>query len=878
MIIRFQTYILFSVFLHSIAFAQTDSTTTSLKTVADSILQQQVDTLFVDTLSQNQDSLKVQTGVSHDLKMVEDPLEGEVKYSASDSMVYDLKNEKIYLYGSANVEQEKLNLDAAKITFNYLGKTVHAIGTQDSSGDWSGKPIFKDSGQEFQSDEITYNFDTKKGKIHQLVTQQGDGILLGEQVKKNENDEMFVKDAYYTTCNLEHPHYRIKVNKLKVIPKKLIVSGPAQFQIADIPTPLVLPFGIFPLMEEQTSGLIFPSYGYTPADGYNLRGLGWYFALGDYVDLAVKGDIYTSGTWRMNAKTNYRKRYKYNGSLTFQYGSVSTNRRFTDAFRKTRDFSVTWSHSQNPKSIPNRTFSGSVNVGTNSFNREFEVSNEQVLTNTLTSSINYTKTFVGSPFRMSLTASHNQNTNTNIVNITFPSFRLDMSRINPLKRKKKIGQERWYEKIFLTYNMDAKARVSTADSILFTNAVWDQVRSGMQHSASTGLNFKMFKYVNVSPNISYRELWSIKTTRKEWMEEDFVLNPETNEIDTIPAFLNEFTTDGFEAGRQLTSGVSLTTKIYGMREFKKGNIRAIRHEMTPKVGFNFTPDLSASTYRTVQNNEDGSTTDYSIFEDGIYSRPNQNRSASLTFGVNNNFQMKVVSRKDTSEDFKKIRILDRFNFSSSYNFLADTSRLARISFNGGTNLFNKLQLNFGGSWSAYDWDNNGRQLQDFYFSNTQKLLRLQNFRVALSTSFSSKELQNLSSNRGASGEREEIKRNPERYDNFNIPWDLRVNYTLNISRLRSDGESSNRTTQTLNFSGSLNLTEKWRMNVSSGYDFTNKALSRTTLNVSRDLHCWSMQFFVSPIGTYKSYNFTLQVKSAVLQDLKLTRRRNWRDF
>ncbi|MEZ4887859.1 MAG: putative LPS assembly protein LptD [Chitinophagales bacterium] len=881
MVIRTQIYLLLFIFVNTIAFAQTDTTATSLNILADSILQQKADTLFVDTLTQTKDSLKVQTAVSYDLKMAKDTLEAPVKYSASDSMVYDIANEKIYLYGSAHIEQDKLNLDAERITFNYTAKTVNAIGVEDSLGNWKGKPLFKDSGQEFESDEITYNFDTKKGKIRQLVTQQGDGILIGEQVKKNENDEMFVQDAYYTTCNLEHPHYKIKVNKLKVIPKKLIVSGPAQLEIADIPTPLILPFGIFPLMEEQTSGVIFPSYGYAPANGYYLQRGGWYFAMGEYIDLALTGDIYSQGRWRLNAASRYKKRYHYTGNFNLEYGVVPSGRSFTSSFQKSRQFSVRWSHNQDPKSIPNSTFSSSVNFGTSSYNREFETSNEQVLTNTLSSSINYTKSFVGSPFRMTLNATHSQNTNTNLVDITLPNFSLDMSRINPLKRKKQIGKQKWYEQIYLTYNMDAKARVNAPDSVIFTNKIWDEVRSGMQQSASTGLNFKVFKYVNVSPNVNYREIWSLRTTRKEWVgEETYVLNPETDEIDTLPPYLNEFLVDGFTAGRQLNGGVSLTTKIFGMKEFRKGSIKAIRHEMTPNVGFTFTPDLSGDAYRMVQRNEAGDSTTYSIFEGGIYSGPNRARSASLSFGVNNNFQMKVVSRKDTTEDFKKIRILDRLNFSSSYNFLADSLHLAPINFNGGTNLFNKLRLDFGGSWSAYDWDADGGSLKDFIWttSNHKQFLRLNSFRLSLNTSLSSKEIQKLTSKRGSSGEREEIQNNPNEFENFNIPWNFTVNYTVNLRKTRQDSIETNQVTQTLNFNGNLNLTEKWRLGFNSGYDFTNKALSRTTLNVSRDLHCWSMSFFISPIGTYKNYNFTLAVNSAVLQDLKLTRRRNWRDF
>ncbi|MFK7903468.1 MAG: putative LPS assembly protein LptD, partial [Chitinophagales bacterium] len=443
-----------------------------LNAVADSILQQKADTLLVDTLSQTKDSLKVQTTTSYDLKIAKDTLEYPIDYSATDSMVYDIANEKMYLYGTAAIKQDQINLDAANITLNYTEKTVNAIGVKDSLGDWQGKPLFRDDGQEFESDEITYNFETKKGKIHQLVTQQGDGILLGKEVKKNENDEMFVKDAYYTTCNLEHPHYRIKVNKVKVIPKKLIVSGPAQLEIADIPTPLVLPFGIFPLMEKQTSGLIFPTYGYSPNEGYYLQRGGWYFALGDHLDLAVTGDVYTLGTWRMSAASRYKKRYHYTGSLRLQYGNVNTGRRFESSFSKRKQFSVTWSHSQDPKSIPNSTFSSSVNFGTSSFNREFETSNEQVLNNTLSSSINYTKNFVGSPFRMNISATHNQNTNTDQVNVTLPNFGLDMSRINTFKRRQQVGKQKWYEQIYLTYNMDARASVSAADSVIFTNAVW----------------------------------------------------------------------------------------------------------------------------------------------------------------------------------------------------------------------------------------------------------------------------------------------------------------------------------------------------------------------------------------------------------------------
>ncbi|OWY22804.1 LPS-assembly protein LptD [Sphingobacteriales bacterium UPWRP_1] len=832
------------------------------------------------------DSLK-NTADTVQLKIAEGAIKDKVTYSARDSIVYDVTNQKIYLYSKAKIKQADMAVSAADIVLDYTQKTIKAAARTDSLGNLSDIPVFTEGGREFQSDQIVYNFDTRKGRLTHLVTQEGDGYLRGEVVKKNENNEMFGRNAFYTTCNLEHPHFKINVNRVKIIPDKLIVSGPAQLILEDVPTPLFLPFGIFPIAKGQRSGVLLPAYGYSPNRGFYFQGGGYYFGFNDFVDLALTGDIYTNGSWRVNASSGYRKRYKFNGNVSIDYGINKDGDRITTNYTERSNFFVRWLHTQDAKARPNSTFSANVSFGSSGYNREFEVRNASVLTNTLSSSINYNAGIAGTPLRMAINARLDQNTNTQLVNLTLPSFRVDMSRQFPFARKVQTGGARWYEKIGITYSMRAEARSTVTDSLLFTQTALKNAKYGIEHTAATSTNFNLFKYINISPAINYAEAWYFSTTQKQWIPDTTyqtitLPNGETT-IDTLLPRLEVLTNNGFRrAVKQLNSSVNLTTKLFGFLNFKNGKIRAIRHEVTPSVSLNYQPDFGTdfwNYYRYVQNNAKGDSTRYSVFEGAIFGAPSGGAVGSVGFNLNNTLQMKTFSAKDTTNNGeKKINLLDRLNFSTSYNFLADSMRWAPVNFSGGLTLARKVQVNLSGSLDPYAIDNNGRSIAQSQWQQQKQLLRPANFNLTVATQFSSKELETLTAKSGTEQEKEEVQNNPDAFMNFNIPWRISLDYTLSLRPTRRNGQDTTLVTQSLNFSGEVNLTPKWRVAFNSGYDFAFKKLARTTLDITRDLHCWEMLLTLAPTGAYRYYVFTIRVKSALLQDLKLTRRRFWQDL
>lgn len=831
-------------------------------------------------------------------------IDKQVKYMATDSIVYDVKNKKIHLYTNAAIAQASTELSAARITIDQSSKIVQANYTTDSTGHISGKPMFVEGTHRFQSDALTYNLNTGRGKIQHIVAKEGEGYLQGEQVKKNARNEMFIQGAFYTTCGLEHPHFKIAINKVKLVPDKLIVSGPAQLVIEDVPTPLVLPFGIFPLQKGQRSGILIPSYGYSPTRGYYFQGGGYYFGFSDYLDLTLTGDIYTNLTWRINAITSYRKRYKYSGLLALDFARLNEEDRLSPSFSSSSTFLVSWNHSQDPKATRNGTFSADVRFGSNRVNQEFGLNNATVLSNSFTSGLGYQRNFAGTPFSLSVGARLDQNNNTRLVNLTFPLLNVNMSRINPFKRKMAAGKTRWYEKIGLQYNLDAQAKASLPDSILFGGRSWgsDVLQYGIKHTATLNTDFRLLKYLNFQPSINYSESWVWQTVDKEWIPyetyRDTIINGELT-TDTIPPYLKTNTVKGFKRAMQFSTGLSMTTKLYGLLQFKRGKLKAIRHELTPTIGFSYRPDFGAppfNYYKTVQNNINGKTTEYSIFERNIYGSPPNGAAAAINFSLQNNLQMKVFSKKDTSsKQEKKVVLLDRLSINGSYNFIDETGlKWSRITTEASKNLFNnRFTVLLRSTFDPYTLDSIGKRIPTTEWAQNRRLLRFEslslNFPIAINSdmfrkggtgqSSSSRAQIRTAGPQATNQQQRDLNDNPDDFVNFNIPWTLSVNYTfaLNAQRLKT-GRDTLLTTQTLNFKGDINLTPKWKIGFDSGYDFANKAISRTIINIYRDLHCWQMTFNIAPIGAYQHYMFTLQVKEQILQDLKLTRRRYWRDF
>lgn len=844
------------------------------------------------------DSLKA-TNV---LPIADNAIESAIKYSAIDSIVYDVKNKKIYLYNNAALQQQPMALTANRITIDQQNKLVQAVYTTDTAGKAIGKPYFTEGEYQFQADSLAYNLQTRKGKIKHIVTKDQDngGFLQGDQVKKNAKNEMFIKDAFYTTCALEHPHFKIEVDKVKLIPNELIVSGPAHLVIEDVPIPLVLPFGIFPISKGQRSGVIIPAYGYSPPRGYYFQGGGYYFGFSDFMDLAITGDIFTNLTWRINASSAYNRRYKYRGLLQLDYSIINENDRLSPLFKSSKNFLVAWNHDQDPKATRNGIFNAKVQFGSNRVNKEFGLNNTNVLTNIFTSSINYSRNFTGTPFSLSVGARMDQNNNTKLVNLTLPELSLNMTRINPFKRKVLVGQQRWYEKIGFTYGLNAKMKAILPDSVLFSGESWgsDAVQYGINHTAALSTDFRLLKYFNFQPNINYSESWTWKTIEKEWIPNetynDTIINGELT-IDTIAPHLESKTINGFKRAMQFNTGITMTTKLYGLLQFKRGKLKAIRHELTPSIGFSYRPDFGAPPfdyYKTVQTNINGTTSEYSIFERNIYGSPPNGAAASINFSLQNNFQMKVFSKKDTTDKKeKKVSILDRLSMNGSYNFL-DTKGFnwSKITMEASKNFFdNRFTVQLRSTFDPYALDSAGVRIPEFQWNNEKQLLRFEslslNFPLTLSSQMFKKGGGGLSSNGavqrtiGTPQEQRDIADNPDDFVDFNVPWKLSIDYNFKLDARRSSlGVDTLITTQTLNFRGDLSLTPKWKIGFDSGYDFVNKAISRATINIYRDLHCWEMKFDIAPIGAYQHYLFTIKVKSQILQDLKLIRKRYWRDF
>ncbi len=905
--------------------AQTDSLNVSkadsLKVLAGDTLSLPKDSLsnaITDSLNTTlADSLTSQNkNVPPNISIAQDGLDAVINYKATDSIVFDIPGEKIYLYGTAKAEQDELNLEAHEIIFSNKEKTLTAKGRKDSLGNLVDVPHYVNKDQDFYADEVIYNFETKKGKLRQLLTQEGEGFLRAEEVKKNDRDELFGKNAYYTTCNHEDPHYRIEVDKVKLVPNKVVVSGPANLVIDEIQTPLFLPFAIFPLQEGRTSGIILPTYGESPTDGFFFRNMGLYFGINDYVDLLISTDIYTEGRRQFTFSSKYKKRYRYNGNMSLSLGSDIVGDTDTTDVRQ-QSYYLRWNHSQDIKARPHSRFSANVNVGTSRYTRDFQfTNNNNYLSNTLNSSINYQHDLPGTPFRLQLGMTHSQNLQSNTFNITLPRLRLDMTPQQFFRRKKRIGKERWYERIKTTYSLEAKNQLNTIDSLFFAGDAFNEFQNGISQRTGSSVNFKLFKYFNWNIGYSVNNRVYFKTTRKVWEDiETTTIDENGEEQTTIEPGINEYTVNEVRAPIDYTATTSLGTTFYGLYKFRKGKLKGIRHEVRPSLSFNYRPDFSEEKwdyYKThLRENSDGTfeQVKYSIFEDGIYGGPPQGRSGSIGFGINNVLQMKVFSKKDTVNREQKINILDRFNIRSSYNLAVDSFNMSNINITGGTRLFKKININFNAGFDPYIRDQNGDRRNIYEWTENRRFAHFNDAGIAINTSLRSDDFgisygddkgddYNLTENIEQrlentedpfeQQELENLLLGQEDYIDYNIPWNLSLRYNLKVRKTypktfddkgnQTGFEVENNIIHTIGGNLSFSLTPNWKFDVDGDYDFVRNKFSRTSIGVYRNLHCWEMRFNWVPNGSGKYYLFELKVRSSLLQDLKITRRRSYFDY
>lgn len=882
----------FTLFINMLSYAQDipKKGKTIERTVKDSLV------ISTDSIATIESSEKIQdTTLTDSIKSNKDLLEFIVKYHAEDYTTFSQKKQKLFLYNQAKIDYGDMNITAGSITIDYTKNTVYAKGIIDSIEGYTQKPVFTQGSNVVEPDSIVFNTDTKKALIYNSKTEQGEGTVIAQVTKKENDSVYFLKNAKYTTSeNLEDPEYYIKLRKAKIVPGKKIVTGLANLFIYDVPTPLGLPFGFFPQSEKQTSGVIIPTFGEQNDRGFFLQNGGYYFAISDYIDLAVLGDYYTNGSWGTRLESTYAKRYKFRGNVGFRYENLITSERGFPDYSRGTIYNIRWSHSQDSKANPSSRFSASVNLGSSKYYRNSinQVNAGSFLNNTLSSSVSYSKTFEGEPqVNFSVTATHSQNTNTETINMTLPTFQGSVGRMYPFASK--TGSKKGIiQNINFQYNLRAENRIQTTDSLFFKKEMFDDAKAGFQHSIPLSTNFKVFKYFSMSASTSYNEVWTFKTIDKTY--------------DPVERKAITTTSNGFDTFRTYNFSTSIGTTIYGMFNFEKEGkdpkIQKIRHVMRPSINYNINPAFNKyyDTYEVIS--ADGLTTsdvDFTRFEQGIFGTPNKNFSSSMGISVSNNFEAKVKDKDSIATEPKKIILLNNLTFSSSYNFAGDSLQWSPVRMSGGTQLFkNKLNINFGATLDPYALDNNNNRIDKFNIDNGGSLFRLTSANLTASWSISSKKTgkdddknkkagidENLRSggrdddlfgvsqdfaNQQINAGEDDEDEVPSEFYNFKIPWNLRIAYAVNYTNSRRQNEISS---HSLMFSGDIQLSDKWSVGASSGYDLKNAGFTYTQLRFERDLLSWRMNFSWIPFSTRTSWNFFIGIKSSLLKDLKYEKRR-----
>lgn len=872
--------------------------------LADSTIRHLNDTLTVagkDSMKLSADSLQETTdSTSRFIKRKVD-LDNIVDFKAQDSLVMEGRN-SAFMYGASNINYGDISLSANKIRMDMKTSIVHAEGMPDSIGDIAGTPVFKDRSGEYASNTMKYNFKSKKGFITDVVTQQGEGYLTGGQTKKMENDEYYIKNGRYTTCDdHEHPHFYFKITQGKVKPKKNIVTGPVYMVLADVPLPIAVPFGYFPFTSDYSSGIIMPTFGDDYQRGFYLRDGGYYFAINNNIDLAVTGEIYTRGSWGVNAQSTYNKRYKFNGNFNLSYITTVTGDKGEADYAKQKNFRIAWTHSQDAKANPNMTFSASVNFTTSGYTRNDLTSyySNAFTENTKSSTINMTYRFPNSKWSLSTTANISQRTADSTLTVSFPNVTVTLSQISPFKRKRAVGDEKWYEKIKLSYSGILQNQLTANQDQFFKKSLIKDWKNGMRHTVPVSATFNVFKYLNITPNITMNDRMYTSKIRRQW-------NPAASaEVqDTTYNFYNVFDFSG---------GISLDTKIYGFfkpMKFLGDKVQMIRHVLTPTVSFSASPDFSNpgwgyyGSYAYTDNNGQVRTKKYSYFQHGIFGTPGQGKSGTVSYSLANNLEMKVKSDED-STGVKKVSLIENLTVSQSYNFAADSLRWSNINTSMLLRLTKGFNLSLSATWDVYTYQLNASgnpvRVDRTRLQAGKGLAKLSSTGTSFSYTFNNdtfkKKKKNTSSDKsknnqetdsgdrpGSSHDRNEKSKNGDAqfdsdgYAHWAFPWSLSLNYSVNYSYgtfNKKKMEYNGKWTQNLSFSGNIRPTKNWGFNFSASYNFDTKKIAYMNCSISRDLHCFAMSASFVPVGPYKSYNFHIAVKSSMLSDLKYDKRSSY---
>ena len=862
----------------------------------------------------NMDSL--QLAIYHHNKQVDDSirldsinrkksgaLDAPVTFSSEDSMVYDAKSKVARLYGNSNVKYQNMDLSSDRIQMSLDSSLVRATGTADSTGAISGTPVFTMGQDKYESDTMAFNFKTKKGFIYNVYTEQEDGYLSSQHSKRDSSGVLYLEHGRYTTCDQPHPDFYIALSRAKVRPGKDVVFGPAYLVVADVPLPLAIPYGFFPFTKSYSSGFIMPSYGDESSRGFYLRDGGYYFAMSDKWDLKLLGEIYTKGSWGLSVASNYRKRYRYNGSFFFSYQNTKNGDKGMPDYTEQTSFKLQWSHRQDPKSNPFSSLSASVNFASTSYERNNlnSMYNPQSYTQSLrTSSVNWSTSFSSLGMTISGSANLSQNMIDSTVSLTLPDLNISVSRFYPFKRKHMAGKERWYEKISMSYTGQFSNSIDTKEDKLFKSNLIKDWRNAFQHNIPINANFTLFNYININPSFNFTDRMYSNKVMKSWDEQ-----AQTERADTTYGFYNVY---------NWSMSIGASTKMYGFwvpsKKIFGDKIQAIRHVLTPQVTFSYAPDCGSRYYETYQKTDaDGnvSLVEYSPFENGLFNVPSRGKTGSVTFDLSNNIEMKVKSDKD-STGYKKLSIIDELGFNMGYNMAAKEKPWSDLTVRLRLKWWNNYTFNLNAVFAtyAYELDDNGRP----YVSNHTEYSkgrfgRFQGLSQNISFTLNPEKLKKwfgggddeedateddnntedddtgIESNvdddmvNGQNGARKKnagkAETDADGYMKFSMPWSLTFGYGITM-RENTSGKFNTKTmrypyafTQTLNFSGNIRISDGWNISFSSGYDFENHDLSMTTASLSRDLHCFNMSCSVV-LAPYTSYNFSFRCNAATLTD------------
>ena len=809
----------------------------------------------------------------------------KIKRHADGYMIVNRKENKLYMYDGAELYYQNIELKSGVIVLDYSTNEVSAGRIKDSLGNLVQPPAFKQGGDEVFPDSIRFNFDSKKAIIWNSRSEQ-QGMNVKATTTKKQNDSVYyLRNAKITTSkDVDDPEYYIRVRTAKFVPKRKMISGLSNLYIADVPTPLFLPFAYFPMTENRATGFLFPTIGENFNRGYFLQNGGYYFVISDNLDVATLGDYYTNGSYGFRVESNYNKRYRYRGNFSFRYENLINSERGLPDYSKSTIFNIRWSHSKDSKSNPNSRFSASVNLGASNYFRESlnQINTTNFLNNTLNSSVSYTRTFPKYPsVNLSVSATHSQNTRSKTVNMTLPSLTANMERIYPFAKRNGI-KKGIFQNINFQYSMRGDNRINTTDDLISEKGLFYGAKSGMQHNIPINTNFKIAKHFNFTLGGNYKEVWTNQTTKK--YDYDILL-------DALP---EQDTISGFDRFEQYSFNMGANTTLYGVFNFKEDKkIQSIRHVINANVNYSNSPSFE-KYYDEYIIDANGNTADYTRFEGGLYGRPGKTKSSSIGITIRNNLEAKIKDNDSTKTELKKIKILNNLNFSTSYNITADSLRWSPVRMSTVIPLMdNKLNINVGATFAPYALDENKVRINTFSASNGGPLFRMTSANINWGYDFKSKGSKNdatddndgtipgLNNNRALDEQRDFGNQNYEdetasddhkstSFYKTNIPWSVNLKHSFTYSNSKDQRQISN---NSLMASANVSLTPKWKVNVSSGYDFKNKGVTFTNLGIDRDLESWTMNISWTPFGNRESWFFFIGVKSGILRDLKYEKRR-----